>query len=304
MCRTILIVTGSTGEGSRRAVSRKTVLAVVSLVAVALGIGWATRASAQCSKDIDCEGKRVCDRGFCVDPASIVPATQSRPSIYGKPAVLPTDGTSAAAQPGAPTPPVASEGFPTVQSQVTVSIPAVPPNSGGEVVAPQAPVPFPAPASPSIAYPIHDEAAAANEPPMRSTGGSKGLRVTGIVCAAAGITSIAAGVGFYVRARSLSDSVGNASTFDPGDNDSGKQAETLQWVFYSVGAVSVATGVLLYLLGRPSSSSANVYASIQASPLLLPGRRRRNLSYRTFFGEGKRALLLPMLGFRQDRGIE
>jgi hypothetical protein len=106
--------------------------------------------------------------------------------------------------------------------------------------------------------------------PVVMTSGGRGLRISGIVCGLLGVSSVGTGVYFYFRARSLSDSVASAGTFSPSDNNSGKQAETMQWVFYSVGGAALTVGTVLYLLGRPSSA-ANNHAKLEASPLLLRG---------------------------------
>jgi hypothetical protein len=126
---------------------------------------------------------------------------------------------------------------------------------------------YPATAAPYPPWPAPASGVVANAPATVDSG-SRSLRIAGIVCGAAGLVSIGAGVVFYIRASSLSDSVANARTFNPSDNDSGKQAETLQWVSYGVGGLAVGTGILLYILGRPSQRPTS-YATFQASPMLL-----------------------------------
>jgi hypothetical protein len=81
-----------------------------------------------------------------------------------------------------------------------------------------------------------------------------GLRVAGIVCGAAGLASLGTAVYFYSRAVSLSTKVSNSDAPDS-DYRSGKNAETMQWVFYSVGAGALVTGSILYYLGWRSPAA-------------------------------------------------
>jgi len=100
--------------------------------------------------------------------------------------------------------------------------------------------------------------------PAPTTG--KGLRIAGITCGAIGLASIGTAIYFYARATSMSDKVSNATTWKSSDNQAGKDAETMQWVFYSVGAGAVVAGVVLYLLGWPASTKPAAVA-----PLVGPG---------------------------------
>jgi tetratricopeptide (TPR) repeat protein len=136
-----------------------------------------------------------------------------------------------------------------------------------------APVPIPAPApapesappAPAVSVVQPAQPAPAPEPP--SSG--HGLRVAGIVCGAAGLASIGTAIYFYTRAVSLSDKItaADASTSSSSDYQAGNDAETMQWVFYGVGAAALATGAVLYLLG--SSSSASTVTTV--APMVGPG---------------------------------
>jgi len=84
----------------------------------------------------------------------------------------------------------------------------------------------------------------------------------------AGLASSGTAIYFYTRAVSLSDKVSNSDAPDS-DYRSGKNAETMQWVFYSVGAGALATGTILYLLGWPSSVAGQ--AATGVTPMLGPG---------------------------------
>ena len=61
------------------------------------------------------------------------------------------------------------------------------------------------------------------------------------------------------------------------DCQAGKDAEKMQWVFYSVGAGALATGAALYLLGYSQATSAQV----GLAPIL--GPRSAGLSVRGGF---------------------
>jgi hypothetical protein len=84
----------------------------------------------------------------------------------------------------------------------------------------------------------------------------------------AGLASIGTAIYFYTRAVSLSDKVSNSDAPDS-DYRSGKNAETMQWVFYTVGAAAIATSTLLYVLGWPSADAGHAAAGF--APLLGPG---------------------------------
>ena len=104
-----------------------------------------------------------------------------------------------------------------------------------------------------------------------------GLRIAGITCGAVGLASIGTAVYYYTRATSLSDKVTGANPASLSDYQAGKDAQTMQWVFYSVGAGALATGAVLYLLGYSQASSAEV----GLAPML--GPRTAGLSARGGF---------------------
>jgi len=103
-------------------------------------------------------------------------------------------------------------------------------------------------------------------PAPASTG--KGLRIAGITGGAVGLASIGMGIYYYTRARSMSDKVSNAMPASLSDYQAGKDAETMQWVFYSIGAGAVATGAVLYLLGWSASAQP---ATVSLAPVVAPG---------------------------------
>lgn len=99
------------------------------------------------------------------------------------------------------------------------------------------------------------------EPTMRP------LRIAGLVCASAGLASIGAGIYYYTQARSFSDKISSETTWNPSDNQAGKNAQTMQWVFYGIGAAATATGALLFILGSRDSATSTTVA---LSPILAP----------------------------------
>ena len=60
------------------------------LVTALLCAAWPLRAAAQCSKDTDCKGERICVKGECVSPgAASTPVPQPPPTVAPPPAVAP-----------------------------------------------------------------------------------------------------------------------------------------------------------------------------------------------------------------------
>ncbi len=121
-----------------------------------------------------------------------------------------------------------------------------------------------------IAAPVPPVSAAVVEQPSNPVPTSQGkrLRVAGIVCGAVGLASLGTATYYYARAKSLSDKVSNANPGNPSDFQAGKDAETMQWVLYSIGASAAATGVVLYLLGQSGSAAP---ASVGMIPIAAPG---------------------------------
>jgi hypothetical protein len=143
---------------------------------------------------------------------------------------------------------------------------AVPAAAPAVVAAPALPA-ADAPIAPAPAVPATASAAGAVAPSPVTTSAGQGMRIAGIACGAVGLASIGTAVYFYTRATSLSDKVTNSDAPSPSDHRDGKNAQTMQWVFYSVGAAAVATGSVLYSLGwRDSASSATAIA-----PMVGPG---------------------------------
>ena len=115
---------------------------------------------------------------------------------------------------------------------------------------------------------VNKETAAPPEPPDNAESTAGKLRLAGVVCGAAGLVSLGAGVYYWTRATSLSDSANKATVYNQADYDQGKRAETMQWIFYGVGAAAVVTGATLYIYGRWSPSAKK--ASVSLAPVMGP----------------------------------
>jgi hypothetical protein len=214
-------------------------------------------------KDIPADDKAVVDRWIdemeklraqnaavpVVPPPTAESPRGPQPHLDGPPALQPSEA------PALP-PPTAELQPPISQSPATAR-----------------PVP---PQAPPIAPDAQGSVASTGQQASGTTKGS-GLRIAGIACVAVGLASIGTAIYYYTRATSLSDKVTSANPASPSDYQAGKDAETMQWVFYSVGAGALATGAALYLLGYSQASSAQV----GLAPLL--GPRTAGLSARGGF---------------------
>jgi tetratricopeptide (TPR) repeat protein len=162
-----------------------------------------------------------------------------------------------------------SEPPPAAPAAAVAPAPTPAPVSGPAPAPVPVPAPAPAPESapPTTAVSVVEPAqpAASFQPPSSGYG----LRFAGIVCGAAGLASIGTAVYFYTRAASLSDRVSSSDAPTSSDYQAGKDAETMQWVFYGVGAAALATGAVLYWLG--SSSSAFAPTATVVAPMVGPG---------------------------------
>lgn len=119
-----------------------------AIIAVATFLA-ASGADAQCTKDTDCKGDRICDRGACVDAATVVPDKKAKKAQQEEPAQAapapppasktekrsPLGGKAGGESPPAPTP--APESAPQPE-------PAKPPPPPERVEVPKQPVAAPA----------------------------------------------------------------------------------------------------------------------------------------------------------------
>jgi len=139
--------------------------------------------------------------------------------------------------------------------------------------APTAPIAVPSPplavppvAVASPATPAPESIAVATTP---SANPGRGLRIAGIACGVVGVASVGAGIYYYTQAKSYSDKVSGQTIPNPSDESAGKNAQTMQWVFYSAGAAAIATGTVMYMLGWQAADAGHPSASI--APMLGPG---------------------------------
>ena len=95
------------------------------------------------------------------------------------------------------------------------------------------------------------------------------LRLAGLVCGATGLLSLGVGFYYWTRATSLSDSANTAAVYHQADYDHGQRAETMQWIFYSVGAVAIATGSALYFYDRWQPTAKK--STVGLAPMVGPG---------------------------------
>jgi hypothetical protein len=97
-----------------------------------------------------------------------------------------------------------------------------------------------------------------------------GLRIAGIACGVVGAALVGMGIYYYTQARSISDKVSRTTNPSASDQQEGKDAEAMQWVFYGAGAGMLATGAVLYLLGRHFAASEGGGES-RIAPMVGPG---------------------------------
>jgi len=186
----------------------------------------------------------------------------SEPALVVAPVVVPVP----ASEPATATAPAAKPAMEPVAVPVPAPAPVSAPSPAPAPPPEPAPAPVSAPSPAPAPPPVPEIAQSAPAPETTSPG--RDLRVAGIVCGAAGLASIATAVYFYTRAVSLSDKVSglNASY---SDYQAGKSAETMQWVFYSVGAGALVAGSVLYYLGWSHSSAGQ--AATGVAPMFGPG---------------------------------
>jgi hypothetical protein len=134
-------------------------------------------------------------------------------------------------------------------------VPVAPPPA---VALPAPPAPVPAPAVAAVVTAPSS---------LTSPTAGHGMRIAGIACGAIGLASIGTAIYFYTRATSLSDTITTSNSPSASDYRSGKTAQTMQWVFYGVGAAAFATGSVLYYLGWRATEPGQT----AVAPMVGPG---------------------------------
>jgi len=119
-------------------------------------------------------------------------------------------------------------------------------------------------------------------PVERAPGFAK--RVAGFACIGVGVAALAGGIGMGVVAMNASNDVTDTArargVFDPAKESAGQTADIVQGVLYGVGAIAVAAGVTLTVLGYREKRSAPARAA-----MLLPvaGQRSAGLVFSASF---------------------
>jgi iron complex outermembrane receptor protein len=195
------------------------------------------------------------------------PKSPQRADVEEKIAVLQKQIDESSSKPaGAPVDPLA----PAVATPAPVTGQVLAPTPTAEPAAQPALAPSPVVVGPPPASaPLPLEAAPAAVEESRPASPGRGLRTAGIVSGSVGAASVIAGAIFGLRARSLSNRVADANTFNRSDDSAGQRAETLQWTFYGIGAGALVTGVVLYTLGLRASQTAP--ATVSLAPVVGPG---------------------------------
>jgi hypothetical protein len=120
------------------------------------------------------------------------------------------------------------------------------------VASPRASVVYPE-IAPQAAAPATSKASSKPEPSASDGSRGKRLRLAGIISAAVGVAAIGTGVGLALKANSLS-----ATDYSRSREDERASLKTWSIVGYGVGAAAIVTGVVLYIVGRPSEQSSSV----------------------------------------------
>jgi hypothetical protein len=114
-------------------------------------------------------------------------------------------------------------------------------------------VPQPTTSTTAIQPPPTAILAQTNPSPTQAQAGTasgSGIRTAGIVTAAAGGAALAAGILLNLKTNGIAASFKDRGGFTPDKESDRKTYEALAWVGYGVGAACIATGAVLYFVGR------------------------------------------------------
>lgn len=151
--------------------------------------------------------------------------------------------------------------------------------------APAPPHESPPRSEPSVPTPVPRQATEAQAPPANPTSNAppsspvsnpgRGLRIAGLVLGGVGVAAIGSGVFCTLKTRSITSNERKYGA-TPAQEDERKRYETWGWVSYGVGAAALTTGVVLYLVGWPTSESGQLAllprVNSTGADLLLTGR--------------------------------
>jgi tetratricopeptide (TPR) repeat protein len=199
-------------------------------------------------------------------PSPVGKPNEPPPPVPAVPVLPPISGPSSGPTPEVAPPPATPLDASSAPPQTTPELePSPPPPAVPMVMEPVAPAPITAPV---VVPQVTVAEPARPSPALETPSAGGGLRTAGILCGVAGLASVATAVYFYSRAITLSDRVSKSDAPDS-DFQAGKNAETMQWVFYSVGAGALVTGSILYYLGWTSSAGDRTTTSV--APMFGPG---------------------------------
>ena len=102
------------------------------------------------------------------------------------------------------------------------------------------------------------------------------FRIAGYATAGTGAVLMLLGIYEYTRAKSASDDIEAAAranrAFDPAVEDRGKTAETMQWVFYGLGALAVGAGAGLFFYGQHLNATETTTWRVSLAPTITPNQ--------------------------------
>jgi tetratricopeptide (TPR) repeat protein len=89
----------------------------------------------------------------------------------------------------------------------------------------------------------------------------RNLRIAGIAIGSAGVVSIAVGVAFGFKVRSIEDDIAKDTVYHPSAYANGEAAERNMILFASVGAAAIVAGGVTYYLGHRAARSTEGHPS-------------------------------------------
>jgi tetratricopeptide (TPR) repeat protein len=181
-------------------------------------------------------------------PSALEP-TVTPPALPASPAIVPAPAETATTS----SPQAGPALTPEAQPAPTTASP--PPEQPGQ-------------ATPASTATTSGPAAAVADAPSPAPRG-RGLRIAGIVCGAVGAAEIVLGVAYGLQARSLSNKVAGAQTFNPSDDSAGLRDEKLQWSFLGGGLLVGAVGGVLYYFGVRAARTTP--SGVSLAPVVGPG---------------------------------
>jgi hypothetical protein len=106
--------------------------------------------------------------------------------------------------------------------------------------------------------------------PQPASEPDSGLRTTGIIIAAVGGLALASGIVLNLKVNAMASDLQKTDGYTDGKESDRKTYQTLGWVSYGAGAAFVATGAVLYYIGRRQDAPRS--ASVAFAPAFAPGQ--------------------------------